>query len=369
MHLGYYIHLHGKGHAQRAKAIAQNLSLPITFIGTEVSRSDWTGVDNYQLLDLPPDRVEYVCDLPINRDCQTYSFHYAPYYSDNYRQRATAIARWVEQIKPVAVVVDVSAEITQYLRLLGVPVISVRQHGDRGDLPHLCGYDAAYKLFAPYPEIFELAGIPGWIRDKTIYAPGFSRYSQRQDTKLSARKQLNIPLDREVVLVINGRGGAKHALAKINAAAIATPHKQWLVVGQTESIDFNLSSNVTLVGWCQDTYVYLKAADMAIASGGHNTVMEIGTAQIPFLCIPEPRPFNEQQIKAELLKKLGLCLVAQTFPTPNTIEFMLNELTTIDVSRWNQIMASDGAALAAQAIESEIRLLASYQNSIRTKVA
>ena len=319
-------------------------------------------------MDLPPDKVEYVPKLPINQKCQTYSFHYAPYYSDAYCQRAVAIANWVAKTKPTAVIVDVSAEITQYLRWLGVPVIGMRQHGDRSDTPHLCGYDAAYKLLAPYPESLEVA-IPSWIRDKTIYAPGFSRYSARQETRADARKQLNLSPTQKVVLTINGRGGNKHSLAKVIAAAEATPEWLWLVVGETEGGYQNLPTNVDLRGWCDDTYIYLKAADVAIASGGHNTVMEIGTAKVPFLCIPESRPFDEQQSKAELLEKLGLCMLADRFPNSNSIGSILNELSELDISKWGQIMASDGAAQAAQAIESEVKLLASYQKQVSDRAA
>ena len=360
MHLGYYIHLHGKGHAQRARAIAENFSIPVTFIGTGVSRIDWTGVKNYQLLDLPPDKIEYVPKLPINENCQTYSFHYAPYYSDAYCQRGVAISNWVGTTKPTAAIVDVSAELTQYLRFLGVPVMGMRQHGDRWDFPHLCGYDAAYKLLAPYPEILEVSGVPIWIRDKTIYASGFSRYSHRQETKSSAREQLKLDPKQKVVLTINGKGGSKHSLTKIIAAALATPEWRWLVVGETELGDC-IPDNVDLRGWCEDTYVYLKAADVAIASGGHNTIMEVGTAQVPLLCIPEPRPFDEQLSKAKQLEKLGLCVRAESFPSSNSVNFLLDELIRLDVSKWNQIMAVDGAVRIAEAIESEVKLLADYQ--------
>ena len=307
--------------------------------------------------------MEYVPQLPINQNCQTYSYHYAPYYSDTYRQRAVAIAQWVGQIKPTAVIVDVSTEITQYLRFLGVPVIGVRQHGERSDLPHLCGYDAAYKLFTPYSEILECPGVLSWIRDKTIYSPGFSRYSTRKETRLDARQKLAISPSQKVVLVINGKGGSKHSLAKIVAVAIASPEWQWLIVGEIDRNEHRLPDNISILGWCEDTYIYLKAADVAIASGGHNTVMEIGTARIPFLCIPESRPFDEQKIKAKLLAKLGLCRLATTFPSSNKIEFTLNELQAMDVSKWNRILANDGAARAATAIESEVKLLADYQNS------
>ncbi|WP_036479264.1 hypothetical protein [Myxosarcina sp. GI1] len=360
MHLGYYIHLHGSGHARRAKAISQHFDLPVTFIGTGVSQHNWEGVANYQLLDLPPDKIEYVPKLPINQNCQTHSFHYAPYYAATYRQRAVKIANWVEQKQPTAIIVDVSAEITQFLRFLGVPVIGVRQHGERSDLPHVCGYDAAYKLFATYPQLLEVPQTPNWIKAKTIYAPGFSRYSERCLTKSAARAELNISPQQQVVLVLNGRGGNCHSLTKIAAVASVTPDWLWLIVGETDKEGGSLPHNLCSLGWCEDTYLYLKAADVAIASGGNNTVMEIGTARIPFLCIPEFRPFDEQKIKAKILERLGLCLVANTFPDGNTIKTLLARLKTLDVSKWNEIMAVDGAARAAKAIELEIKLLDSY---------
>ena len=307
--------------------------------------------------------MEYVPDLPINQDCQTYSFHYAPFYSDSYRRRATAIADWVEKTKPVAVIVDVSAEFSQYFRLLGVPAIGVRQHGDRSDYPHLAGYDAAYKLFAPYPEMLEFGTVPSWIREKTIYSPGFSRYSGRVLTRDNARKKLNLTPEQKVALVLNGKGGISHSLPKIVAAAVATPEWEWLVVGKTERDRNSLPSNVTVVGWCEDTYPYLKAADVAIASGGHNTVMEIGTAAVPFLCIPEPRPFDEQQIKAQMLQKLGLCVHLERFPRENAIAEILERVRNLDTSKWQQIMAVDGAEQAAKLISTEIKILSGYQQA------
>ena len=256
---------------------------------------------------------------------------------------------------------DVSAELSQYFRLLGVPVIAVRQHGDRSDYPHLAGYDAAYKLFAPYPEMLEFDRVPSWIREKTIYAPGFSRYSGRALTRDDARKQLNFTLQQKIALVLNGKGGINHSLSKIAAAAMATPDWEWLVVGKIKSENDAIPNNVKVIGWCEDTYPYLKAADVAIASGGHNTVMEIGTARVPFLCIPESRPFNEQQIKAKILEKLGLCCYLEDFPTDSAIAHILLRLREINANKWLPIMAAKGAEQAAKAISTEVKILFDYQ--------
>lgn len=166
-------------------------------------------------------------------------------------------------------------------------------------------------------------------------------------------------------MVLNGQGGGQHSLLKIATAAAATPEWFWLIVGKVDRNCHRLPNNVSVVGWCEDTYVYLKAADVAIASGGHNTVMEIGTAKLPSICIPETRPFNEQQVKAELLEKLGLCYLLTSFPTKRSIKSLLEQVSRLDVSKWTQIMAADGAKQAARAIYAEVELLAAYQQASR----
>ncbi len=270
------------------------------------------------------------------------------------------IAQWVEKTQPTLVVVDVSAEITQYFRLLGVPVISMLQHGDRNDSAHLCGYDAAYKLLAPYPEILESDSVPLWKKQKTIYVPGFSRYSGRILSKPEARKKLGINEQQKVVLVLKGRGGDSHCLESISETAKTTPEWQWFIVGPIQ-INYNkLPKNIACEGWQQDTFPYLKAADVVIASVGHNTTMEIAEAQIPFLCIPEKRPFNEQKVKAELLEKMGLCLYSSSFPTSYSVKSTLELLINMDITKWKNIVSSDGAEKAGMAIESEALKIQNY---------
>ncbi len=274
------------------------------------------------------------------------------------------LAQWVETTHPTLVVVDVSSEITQYFRLLGVPVISMRQHGDRNDSAHLCGYDAAYKLLAPYPQSLESTSTLYWVRQKTIYVPGFSRYSGRVLSKSQARDNLGINQQQKVVLVLKGGGGDKHCLESISSAAKTTPKWQWFIVGPTQINSNKLPQNISCEGWQQDTFPYLKAADIVIASAGHNTIMEIAEARVPFLCIPEERPFNEQKVKAKLLEKMGLCLHVNSFPATYSIKSILELLRKMDVSNWKNIVSSDGAKKAGTAIESEAFKI---QNSLLKK--
>lgn len=243
---------------------------------------------------------------------------------------------------------------------MGIPVISIRQHGNRNDSAHLCGYDAAYKLLAPYPEALESDSIPFWVREKTIYVSGFSRYSGRILSKSQAREKLRINKQQKVVLVLKGKGGDNHCLETISQAALSTPEWQWLIVGPIQ-VNYNkLPKNITCRGWQEDTFPYLKAADVVIASAGHNTTMEIAEAQVPFLCIPEERPFDEQKVKAKLLEKMGLCLYSNSFPTSYSVRNYLELLMQMDVSKWEGIVSLDGAKQAGIAIESEAFKIQNY---------
>ena len=365
MHLGYYIHGFDSGNVQRAKLISQNIKLPITFIGTNIARHDWSGIYNYRLLSLSED-TQSVSELPINENSQTYSFHYAPYYNNSSRQRILAIANWVERTNPTAVVVDSSVEIIQQLRLLGVPVIALRQHGSRSDFPHLCGYNAAYKLLALFPPILESSTTPKWAIDKSIYVSGFSRYSNRELTKQEARSRLEIASYQKVVVILNGKNKGKYCLSTIASAASASPEWLWLIVGQIRRDCNSLPDNISVLGWRDDTYVYLKAADVAISSGGHSTMMEIGTAKIPFMSIPDDKQFGEQRYEAELLEDLGLCLIGDIFPQGDFAKSTLNKLQKMNIDRWDRIMSADGALQAARKIESEVRLLDRYCTEFAT---
>ena len=294
-----------------------------------------------------------------------FPFHHAPLFDRINRQQKMVLARWIEEVDPTAVIVDESVEIIQYLRLLGVPVIAIRQHGDRSDFPHLCGYSSAYKLLAPFPKILESSSTSQWAIDRTIYVPGFSRYSLNNLSKGEARAKLDIQPQHQIAVVLNGKSKGRYLLSEIAAAATASPEWIWFVVGQVRRDCSSLPANLSVLGWRKDIYVYLKAADIAIASGEHNTMMEIGTAKTPFLCIPDDKPFEEQRLEAELLESFGLCLVLDFFPQGDLVGSILNRVRALNVTKWEQIMSVSGAAVAASNIESEVKLLNLQANALK----
>lgn len=355
MHLGYYIHHHGKGHLNRAKTLASKMDLPMTVMGSNVRLEDWSAIKDCNVLPLPDDSI--VKNIPLNRDKGTSSLHYSPLYSRNICYRFRLIADWVDQVKPTAVIVDVSSEVTQFFRLLGVPVLSIRQHGDRTDNPHLIGYESAFKLLASYPEELEQDNVLDWIKAKTIYMPGFSRYSSHTLTKEMSRTSLGLPFDRKIVVVINGNGGDSINLPKVINKANKSKDWYWIVVGKIEPKEIIIPENVLVAGWVEDTFAYLKSADVIVASSGHNTVMEIGSARVPYIAIPETRPFDEQLNKALVLEKKGLCKVMVELPDKEDLEESLAQ----DVSLWSKIINASGVEQACSIIRSTVYFLEEYR--------
>ena len=310
--IGYYVHHHGRGHTNRARQIIPHLAYPVTvFSSSPHAQEPWPN-GQVTLVNLPLDVEDASSPPPDWPDI----FHYAPLNVRGIRERMLQIAQWAAATNPRLLVVDVSVEIALFARLLSVPTVIVRQSGRRTDPPHRAAYRSSSGLLAPYAAALEEPDMPQWIRDKTFYAGGFSRYGGQSLSRRPARQQLSMPPDQPVVVVMSGWGGQGNPLATIALAAQACPDWQWWVVGPAPASIDPLPGNVTVVGAVADTFPYLVAADVVVGSAGNNTVMEVATAGTPFVCIPEARPFDEQLRKAEAIARTGGALMLPDWPTP-----------------------------------------------------
>lgn len=297
--VGYYVHHQGAGHWQRANLIAACLDRPVTLIGTfaEIDASRANGA----ILDLPDDRLtgfDGQDGEAIRPDC----FHYVPVGIDRIRDRMGMLAAWMAEHDPALLIVDVSVEVTLLARLLSVPTLVVRLAGNRTDTPHLEGFRSAERLLAFNPPEIETAGTPDWVRAKTLYA-GF----------LADAPKAGASEDGSIA-VIYGRGGAGGSASDLAAAARAVPDRHWHVLGPVESPTADLPPNLHLHGWVAETGPYLDRAALVVGGGGDGVVAAVATRAKRFLCLPEPRAFDEQTAKAEALAKLGAAIVRTEWP-------------------------------------------------------
>lgn len=299
--VGYYVHHHGRGHLSRAQAIVRHMSAEVTIFTSLDAR-----VGGVKLVRLPQDTApDRSFDIPVPK-----GLHYSPVCCPGLTQRMAIMSQWAATSRVALMVVDVSAEIATFARLCGLPVVSVRQHGQRNDPAHLLAYDCAVSLLAPFHPSLEEPSVSNAVHMKTMYSGGISRYDGRMVPPpmigLSSR-----PRSRRHVVVLGGAGGEGWDLNSINDAAHSADLWEWTVVGLARGTP---AKRVRHIGWVEDTFDLILSADVVIASGGDATVNEVMALGRPLVCIPEARPFQEQVSKAHRLHEVGAALSFETWP-------------------------------------------------------
>jgi hypothetical protein len=296
--IGYYIHHHGHGHRQRAIAIGQSLD-DVMLMGTGLAGR--TG--NLPFLDLPDDRLD-ASFAGIDHADRPASLHYAPLDHEGIRQRIRRMAGWIAEARPRLMVVDVSAEVAMLARLASVPTVYVRLSGKRLDPAHLDAFRGATGLLAPFHEAMDDDDIPIWIREKTFHAPGIIQSDRHY-----------APGGDSTVLVVVGRGGGISDGERWAAAARATPAWRWRVIGPC-TMPCDMPDNLELRGWVDDADAQIATAGVVIGGAGDGVVSAVLSARRPYICLPEPRPFDEQMSKANSLAAVGGAILCREPPHP-----------------------------------------------------
>jgi hypothetical protein len=254
--IGIYVHHHGGGHAARTGAIGAALlerGAAVTYLSSLPPRRLGPG----EVVTLPLDT-----DLGSGPGAAPAELHFAPLGSAGLAGRMAMIADWIAAKRPDLVLVDVSVEVAMLARLCGVRFAYLRQSGRRQDPPHRLAYRWATTLLAPYPEWLEPVTTPAWMREKTGHVGAVTRFDGRPRPAVRGRAR------RAVVL---GEG------AEELAATIAAMAPGWQVLGP-RPVDLDLLASCAVV----------------VAPAGANTVAESAFARCGLVCIPRPRPFDEQ---------------------------------------------------------------------------
>jgi hypothetical protein len=131
------------------------------------------------------------------------------------------------------------------------------------------------------------------MREKTGYVGAVTRFDGQERPRPDGRP-------RRVLVV--GEGGEELA-AKIGAAAAG-----WEVLGPCP-VDLELLASCAVV----------------VAPGGANTVAEAAFAGCGLVCIPRPRPFDEQVARGDLLAREEAAVVLDRPPEPRRWPLLLEE--------------------------------------------
>ncbi len=343
MKVAFYLNLQGAGHCRRFEAIARHL--PAEF---ELAAVGMDGPPEIADIGRPVECVSVPGYGPKSNnpfvDQQTsHEYHdFLVNHGDNTPFTAAMVA-FLSRWQPDLVVSDVGLEASILARMCGIPVIYSRQHGNRWDKGHTLAYEWACSLLAPFSAELEQSDCPQWVKEKTVYSGGFSRFSGRKKALVAPS---GYSTQKPNVLVMTGFGGTQITPQDVATAAESTPQWQWHFLG-AHTIN---SPFIHSPGMVKDVWPYLCHADLVIANAGHNSTMEIGAAGVPSICIPAERYFDEQHCKAAVLEAMKLSVVSRRWPRPDAWPDLWQRAMSLSPTRWQSLQDVDAPKRAAQHI-------------------
>lgn len=299
--IGYYVHHHGLGHASRARAICAHAHGGVTVLSS-------LGPEAFEPLH-GAERPRYV-GLPLDMGdtnglaATPPELHFAPLGSRGLAARMARIASWIEAASPSLLVVDVSVEVAALARLCGVSVVYVRQYGKRTDAAHELAYGWADHLLAPFEAELDPGGVSRGVRERTRHSGTVTRFDhlERPDPEVGRR-------DRRVLVM----GEPLTALA----SQIALSSPDWRVTVAAGRLPADAPANLERVDPGAITLALLGSCRVVIGAGGANLVGECAFARAGLVCIPQPRPFEEQLVRGELLERRRAAVVLDSAPPPS----------------------------------------------------
>ena len=332
--IGWYAHHHGRGHLDRAMAIAPRIESRHVTVMSSGAFAAPAGIG----------RIALPADLPTagERAEPGPAFtHYAPRGVGGHSERMALIASWIAAHRPALFVVDVSCEVALLAALCGAPVCVVRQHGHRVDRPHRLAYEAARGLLAPWPSWLDAGFDDPWA-ERTVHT-GFP---------VEPSVSRGLAQERVLTVVVGGGGSSLHSNLPIRWAR-ALPQWRIVMLGRIDGVPGRdqLPPNLEFPGWVEDPRLALERSAVVIAHAGSGSVGSAAAAGRPLIVVPEGRPFDEQRDKAARLESTGTALVARSWPEAEELRVLLHRCESDPPRTASLAEAGDGADRAAAAIE------------------
>jgi UDP-N-acetylglucosamine:LPS N-acetylglucosamine transferase len=274
--------------------------------------------------------------------------HWAPLTPERLAARAAAMVDVLCRPSLIGLVTDVSVEAGLLARLCGVPVIAVHEFGLRSDAAHELGRACAAGLLAPFPAALADPAVdpthPAVFHTGFVPLPHRLRDADRDES----RTRLGLG-DGPTVVVALGGGGHGARLIDVEQLARSLPGVQIVVVGPSKSLDgARVTDGVRVDGWVRDIGDHLVAADAVVASAGASIVAEVAATRRPLVCVPEDRPFAEQQERARRLVAAGVARSVPCWGESRALARMVGAALGEDGDRWDRIEPGPGPAAAIE---------------------
>ncbi len=331
--IGWYVHHHGFGHVARFLAVTPHLRVPVVAFSSLPAPQGLA--DHVEWMRLPAD------DDPIPlADGSTRAaadaeptprgrLHWAPLGHAGHRRRMSLITRAIDELELGTFVVDVSAEVTALVRLLGARTVVFTQPGERTDAPHDLAFDLADRIIAPWAAGTVPATALESRRQRTVFTGGISRFEGRA-TAAAAPGRRVVFLGRALPDDVLRRSAARLTSAGWNVQLVGTD--------DTNRLD--------------DPWPELAAGGVVISAAGQNSVADLAAAGARAVVIAQPRPFSEQASTAATLARLGLARVARGDVDVDTLVTLVDGATRLRPD-WGVWRVAGSAARAARAIADD----------------
>ena len=328
--VGIYAHHQGSGHIRRCSAIAKELTAHFPTSSVTIFSSA-QGAD----VSLPLDTEEHGTYQDVTANGQ---WHWAPIAHEGLRERMGLIARWIDQEKPDVFYVDTSVEVSLFVRLMGIPVVSIVMPGTRQDPAHQELYRIATALVGAWPETLPVPESLLPFTNKFTAVGGLSRFSTKGLPAAQPERQ------SDLVVVLQGKGGTQWDDQYWQQVEKCCKHWKIVTLGGSHEVD--------------NPFPYLQRAACVISAAGQNSVADIAAAQAPAILIPQPRAFDEQSATATSVESLDLAVVLDEMPDfsqwPQLLERVIN--TNPAWEQWVNPHAAEKIAQVIYQTGKEVRL-------------
>lgn len=336
--IGWYVHHHGWGHVTRLLAVRPHLADEVT-VFSSLPRPDALD-DRTTWVHLPFDADAVVDPDGTSREAHERgdvtaggALHWAPIAHPGHRQRLATIADWIARMPVTAFVVDVSVEVTAFVRLLGVPTVVFAQPGDRTDAPHRLAYDLADRIIAPWADATIVA--PGLVdRVERVRRVGaISRYDglERPEGATDADARRVLFLSRTLDAV------------RLDVVRDLLAAEGW----QVETAGTRDDDRV------DDVWPMLTRASVVVSAGGQNGVADLAAANARAVVLVQERPFAEQEHTGRTLRTGGFAQTGSAGAEPAEVIELIRR-AAVSTPAWDGWGVRGSAARAASVIE-EVR--------------
>jgi UDP-N-acetylglucosamine:LPS N-acetylglucosamine transferase len=292
----YFVHAHGNGHRATFNMLYPALLAVFEVIAVTTNNEITEYLHNkhnVQVLELPP---KYPTGYKIPEHTFSKAFEVTPYATEP-AKRAKALAEAIEHYKPKAFYCDGVPELAIMVRGMGVPVVLVHLPGNvMNDPTQVFAHELADQIVAHFPAFLEQPDYR--FTSKTYYSGYLSQYAGYKSTP--SEQFDNLP-----VTILLGYDNYDVSVLK---NITEDQNTQFTIIGNKQNYDLN--KNCIQLGPVKDISEAITG-DIVISAAGQNTIAELLSLGKRLILLPEPRPYAEQAVHAQVLADQKVALLAQ----------------------------------------------------------